>query len=235
MAIFGNLILEETVQVDDKTRLDATKSFVDKSEADITLVEIEPEAAAGFVDVTGSSYKNYYLDWQYAGTSRTVTVSVRITTDAAPITSTKTIEVLTATDDALFSGDQDIVSIESDILKYVRPGRNSFLDFHRKAQEQILDKLNDMGIYDTDGLRLTKAAVVDVDEVNKWSYYLSLALIFDDLSNAIDDVFAQKRSFYESKALSALYKAEIKLDLNNDGTIDPLEGARLMVTDLVRR
>ena len=58
MAIFPNAELEEVVQVDDKTRLDARKSFVSKDEADVTLIEVEPEAGSGFIDVTGSSFKD---------------------------------------------------------------------------------------------------------------------------------------------------------------------------------
>lgn len=233
MAIFGNLILEETVQVDDKTRLDATTSFISKGEAAITLVRIEPEAAAGYITVTGTSSKDYYLDWQYA-TDGTKTVSVEITTDGAPVVFTGTIEVLTAVDDKLFSDDQDLLSIEPDILKYVRPGRNSWLDFHRKAQYLILDHLNDLAFVDTNGDRLTKAAIVDVDEVKKWSKYTTLALIYEDISNAVDDVFAQKRVFYESKASSARNKSGLRFDQDGDGIISAGEGARIHSTDLVR-
>ncbi len=85
MAIFPNLKLEDIVQINDKTRLDASKSFT-ADEAAVTLVEIEPESAAGFIDITptvATNSKQYFLDWSYSGTSRTVTVSVRITTDGA--------------------------------------------------------------------------------------------------------------------------------------------------------
>jgi hypothetical protein len=234
MAIFPNLELEDVVQVGDKTRLNSTKTFASKDEASITLVEIEPESGNGFIDVTGSGPRDYFLDWEYSGISRTVTVSVRVTTDGLPVTTTKTIEVLTASDDGLYSDDQDLISLESDILKWVREGRNSFLDFHRKAQFLILDFLNDIGVRDVDSKRITKDDIVDVLEVRKWSKYKTLALIFEDISNATDDVFAEKRRFYDSLAKSAFNKSVLRLDLNNDGVVEDSEGVSIYTGFLSR-
>ena len=65
MGIFGNLHLEEKVQVNEKTRIDCTKSFI-SDEAAISLVRIKPEDGGSFVTVTSDKY----LDWAYetAGT-----------------------------------------------------------------------------------------------------------------------------------------------------------------------
>jgi hypothetical protein len=78
MAIFGVLESDPIVQVSDKIRLKADRSFVSKDEAAITLVEIEPVAGNGFIDVTGSSSSDWYLDWSYS-TDGTAVTSLRIT------------------------------------------------------------------------------------------------------------------------------------------------------------
>lgn len=234
MAIFPNLELEEIVQVADKTRLNSTKTFVSKDEAAITLVEIEPEAAAGFIDVTGTTSRDWYLDWEYSGTSRTVTVSVRVTTDGAPVTSTQTMEVITESDDKLFSKDHDITAIQPDVLKYIREGRNSFVDVHRKAQTLILDKLNDMGVRNNDLSKVTKDEIVDVEEVRKWSENLVLRLIYEGLSNAVGDVFNVKALFYAGQEAEARKRSMVKIDFNKDATIQDSEFANFTTMDLIR-
>ena len=234
MAIFPNIEVEGVLQVNDKTRLNATKSFVSKDEAAITLVEIEPEAGSGFLDVTGTSFRDYYLDWSFSGTTRTVTVSVRVTTDGVPVTTTADIEILSAADDKLFSVDSDITPFESDVLKYVEQGRNSFLNKHRAVQESILDLLNDEGITNTDGTRITKDAIVDVDEVKSWSKYWTLGLIFDDFQNSEGDKFLAKANKYLKRAARSRDKAFLRLDLDGSGTVTDNEFIDTQTKDLVR-
>jgi hypothetical protein len=52
--IFPLVESEPIVQVSDKTRLSAVKSFKSNDEPAISLVEIEPESGSGFINVTGS-------------------------------------------------------------------------------------------------------------------------------------------------------------------------------------
>lgn len=234
MAIFGVLELEDIVQVDDLTRLVADKTIVSKDNAAITLVEIEPESGSGFIDVTGSLPKDWYLDWAYSGASRTVTVSLRITAGTVS-TFTKTISIVTASDDKLFSSDQNLVELEPDILKYVPRGRSSFLNVHRASQKKIMDWLNESGVVDTSGAKLTKDDVVDVDEVRAWSRDLTLSLIFKGLQNAVDDVFADKAKYYESQAGNRQNRAKLRLDLNNDGSLSLADSVNMNSRELIRQ
>lgn len=230
MAIFPVLDLENKVQVNDKTRLDATESFVSKDEAGITLVEIEPEAGSGFVDVTGSSSSDWFLDWQYSGSSRTVTVTVRVTTDGSPVSHSETIEVLTVSDDNLYSDDRDLIASEPDILKWVPRGRSSFLNVHREAQKRIIEHFNNVGIWDNDNDRLTKDAIIDEKEVNDWSRFLTLSIIFQGISNDVEDVFSEKSIVYSRKAVQARDRSIIRIDQDGDGSVD--EGERQNLTSL---
>jgi len=209
--IFPVLELENIVQVNDKTRLKANKSYSPDGTA-ITLIEIEPEAAAGFIDVTSSQY----LDYQYA-TDGTKTVTLRIN---GSDTATKTIDVLSQAGDRLFSSDAELVPHEPDIMNYVRAGRNSFLDVHRTAQDRILTWLDEHRIWDINGDKLTKEQIINLEEVNDWSKFLTLRLIFEGLSNAVEDIFFEKANRYKKMEEAARNRAAFRLDANSDGQED---------------
>lgn len=228
--IFPVLELENTVQINDKTRLRAEKSFASVDETLISLIEIEPEASAGFIDVTTDKF----LDWQY-DLEGTKVVTVRVTTDGAPVTSTKEIEIVTPETDKLFSSDSDLTSEEPDILNYTRVGRNSFLDVHRTAQIRILAWLDEHRIWDNDGNKITKEAIIDIEEVAQWSKYMTLRIIFEGLSNANDDIFREKSLTYGSLEKYARSRGSIKVDIDGSGTIDNDEKMDLRSLTLVRR
>jgi hypothetical protein len=227
--IFPNLELEDVLQVDDRTRLDGTKTYITQGQAAITKVEIEPNSGAGFIDVTADRY----LDFQYDH-SGNKNVSIRVTAGSV-VTATKSIMVVTSGSDHLFSTDEDIRTYEDDILRYVRSGRNSFLDKHRAAQRDILDELDRRRIYNSDGTRFEKTQLVDIVEVKTWSKFKTLSIIFQGLSNAVDDVFSRKSNYYADLALQASKQAIIRLDLNKDEQITSDEFVDTWTTELVRR
>ncbi len=235
MAIFPKVRVDKVVQADDGLRLDATSTFVSKDEAAITLVEIEPESGNGFIDVTGTKQKDWFLDWQYSGASRTVDVTVRVTTDGAPVTHTEQIQVVTAADDKLFSDDYDLLVKEEDIIKWLPDGRTSFKYKHRQAQTMIIEDFNERGVVDSDGEKLTKDAFVDLEEVRQWSLNLTLSLIFKDNSNVVGDIYDLKANEYMSEALSHKHRAYFRLDIDGDGNISTGEKSPFKTVDLVRQ
>ncbi len=237
MAIFPKLRTDRIIQIEDGTRLDATQTFVSKDEAAITLVEIQPEATESFVDVTSTGNnreRNWFLDWQYSGASRTVDVTVRVTTDGAPVTFTQQMEVITAADDKLFSDDYDLLVKEEDITKWLPDGRTSFKYKHRQVQTMIIEDFNERGVTDKDGVKLTKDAFVDVEEVRQWALNMVLSLIFKDNSNVVGDVFDLKGNNYMSEALTHKHRAFYRLDLDGDGSISLGEKSPFRTVDLVR-
>lgn len=221
MAIFGVLDFDPVVQVDDKIRLKAVQSFVSKDEAAVTLVRIDPETTVeGFIDVTGTSSDDWFLDWSYSGTSRSLTVTLEITTDGAPVTFTKDIQVNTVADDNLFSDDDGIFTHETELKDLVPDGKSSFTYVHRKAKQLILDWFNEKGYRDSNGQKLTDAAFQDKEEVRRMSEMWTLALIYKDLSNSVDDKFDQKSALYKSRMMDATKRLMFKLDLDGDATIN---------------
>ena len=226
MAIFGNIHLEETAQVDDKIRIDSTRSYT-IGEAAISLMRIKSEDSGTYFTVTSDKY----LDWSYP-TAGTKTVTLEITTDGAAHEFTKTIEVVTEANDRLWSSDADLVNHEPDIMNYLPEGKNSYINIHRLSRDRILDWLDEKRIWDDDGNRLT-AVDVDGTDIKGWSKYLTLQYVFEGLSNSIDDIFHEKGLRYKALAETAASRSVLRLDIDNDGSTD--EKVNNMTGLLIRR
>lgn len=222
MSIFPKLIVEPTVQVNDKTRIDCTKCYASKEEAEISKVEIQPSGTDSFIEVTGSSSADWYLDWEYS-TDGDQTVTCRVTTDGSPVTSTATITVVTVATDNLFSSDSDLTSHEPDIMSWLPDGHSSWNFMHRRSQKLIIDWFSRKGFLDDDNEKFVVSDFLDVDDVREWSTFLTLKLIFKQISNAIDDVFGEKAVFYETREKEYKRRKYMRVDFDGDGELDDSE------------
>ena len=223
--IFPNLSIETTLQVEDKTRIDASNSFV-TNDGNITDVLIKPEATENFISVFNSNNKKWFLDWAYT-TDGIKDVEIRVETDTpSDRTRTYQINVITKEDDSLFSGDSDIIGYEPDILNYLPKGKNSYLYAHRKAQDLIISYLDEQRIWNTDGSRVTKDQIASIadDEVREqfrqWSLFQTLHIIFQSIKVSGEDIFEDKKTYYKMLRDSARNRASLRLDLNKDGELD---------------
>jgi hypothetical protein len=233
--IFGNLELESVVQTRDKTRLSASKSFSPKGEQPIDQVKISPETGVALIDIhDGGNPKNWFLDWEYA-TAGTKTVTLEIKAGPHTVTFTRSIEVVTPEQDKLFSKDSDLIQFEPDILKWLPAGKSTYNNIHRNAQYLILDWLDSIRVWRTDGTKLTKADLSLTDDLKQLSIYMTLELIFMSISNQVDDVFLSKARMYGQKALLVQGRGRIQADFDGSGTLDAGEAADLRSFTLVRR
>jgi hypothetical protein len=233
--IFGNLELEAVVQTKDKTRLSASKSFSPKGEQPIDQVKISPEVGVALIDIhDGGNPKNWFLDWEYT-TPGTKTVTLEIKAGPHTVTFTRSIEVVTPEQDKLFSKDSDLIQFEPDILKWLPAGKSTYNNIHRNAQYLILDWLDSIRVWRTDGTKLTKADLSLTDDLKQLSIYMTLELIFMGISNQVDDVFLNKARMYGQKALLVQGRGRIQADFNGNGTLESSEGADLRSFTLVRR
>lgn len=230
--IFPNLEVESILQVNDKTRINATKSYVSKDETAITLVEIDPGDGT-FRTVTGSGSKDWFLDWEYS-TDGEKTVLARVTTDGSPVTKSAIINVVSVLEDNLFSNDGNLTALESDILNYIPKGKSSFLNVHRKAQSIILSEIDERGITNTDGSRILKSQIVDIEDFKKWSAYLTMWLIQQDLSNSVDDKFDQKAKFYKQRMDFHRERSFLRIDFNKDGNVSAGEKVSVRTARMIR-
>ena len=209
MALFPVLKLEDIVQVDDQTRLDARSSYANGADS---ITQIEIDDGTGFVDVTS----NQYLDTQYAASGDKV-ITLRLN---GTETKSYSLTVITVADDNLFSKDSDLEMHEPEILRYVREGRNSYLDLHRRVQTLIIDWLDYNRYWKRDESRYTSADLIDIEDFKSWSTYWVLQLIFEGLSDKVDDKWMQKALNYKALADSAKGRGTYRLDYDADGTID---------------
>jgi len=331
MSIFAILDFEPEIQVNDKTRLNAGKSFASKAVHEINTLTVKPELSGSAIDIYAAGPADWYLDWSYADTSidigtenddlifseqggadisttltagtytlsqyathlaarmtasgtQTYTGSVangKITVsapgtfqfkassvsaqsffDLAVISASQTSSLVeygnkivtvvasngTNTDtktfylkayseagDYLFCSDGDLIAHEPDIMSWTQNGRSSFKNVYRRAQKLIIAWLDEKGYCNVYGDKYTKRDILDVEEVRQWATFMSLRLIFQGLSNAIDDVFDRKSKLYEASEIAARGRVILRLDTNKDGQIEDTEGLSIYSGSLFRR
>lgn len=241
MALFPKLTFENVLQVEEKTRLNASLSFVTDDE-EILDVLIEPESGNGFISVyNAGDNEKWFLDWAYSSEGMT-DVSVRI--DAASGDKTKSylmgINVLSVDDDALLSTDNDIIPFEPDILNYLPKGKNSFIYAHRKAQERIVSYLDEQRIWRADGSRYTKQDLVNVigddfkEQFRQWSSFETLLIIFESLQVSVGDIFQEKKVEYVAARNGSRSRSALRLDQNGDN-IEDTYAYDIRSTRMIRR
>jgi hypothetical protein len=161
----------------------------------------------------------------------TITAGDGVGTD----TEDKYIKVYSEIGDALFSNDSDLMSHKSDILKYVPSGRSSFKDTHRRAQELIIAWLDEQGYTNVFGEKFNKFDIVDKEEVRQWSTAMTLKLIHRNISNAIDDIFAEEAKEFYKQEIVHRNRAILRIDVDDDKKADLHEQFSISTGTLVRR
>lgn len=332
MSVFALLDYEGEIQVGDKTRLYAGKSFHSKAVAEINSVTIKPDLNESAIQVYDPDPKQWSLDWVYSGfrfdldsgnntfsfkegsteftatltagsyaslsslltelqtqlnAESALTYTVSSSDNIVTISSTGSFEIQsspvqsmlrfklnqgaktshlsqyvdasqriitvavtngTQTDtkyfyintfsedgDYLFNTDQDIIAHEPDVMKWVVDGRSSFKDVYRRSQRIIIAWLDEKGYVNQYQNKYDKWDIIDIEEVRQWSTYMSLRLIFQGISNSVDDVFSVKAKNYSLLEEGARQRAILRLDTNSDGIADATEGLNIYSGSLFRR
>lgn len=122
------------------------------------------------------------------------------------------INIYSVEGDYLYSNDQELVQFEPDIRRWIPEGRNSFLNVHRQAQREILDYLDRNGFTDINGNKYNKFDLLDRSDVNEWSRYAALRMIFEGITVSREDVYNSKRQIYDGKEANARNRMTLSLD-----------------------
>jgi hypothetical protein len=227
MTLFHNLKYEHTVQVNDKFRFDASGCYASSPDT-LTTIELEPFTGAGYITLPSTKV----LDFQYL-TDAAKVISLRLNGTSVL---TYSVSCLSVANDNLFSNDDDLMTHEPMIMNFMPDGKTSYLVQHRRSQTRIVDAVAKKGIVDSTGNKLTKAAFVDILEVKEWSTFLTLAAIFEGISNAVDDIFQDKAKRYSKMAIEASDRAYLTLDKDASGTLSASEKQNdFKVINLFRR
>ena len=151
-------------------------------------------------------------------------ITVTIGDGSTTATATGFIKLMTADQDILFASDGDLVQRESDILRFIRAGRASFMDFHRRAQKEILDMLDREGRVDVNDDPYTKHSFVEKYQVREMAILMALHMIYTDNIKKDDDVNSKKAEDYWKKFNKAYDRQLLKVDIDADGKVDETEG-----------
>jgi hypothetical protein len=184
-----------------------------------------PDDTEGEPTYTGAAIEKY---------TRAVYLKV---TNADPSTQTivRTLETISEADDRLFSTDDMLRKRETDILKYLPDGRSTWKDIHRAAQGLMMVWLDTNGYIDDFGDKLTVKRIKDITEVQEWATQVCLRLIFDMISNTVNDVFYLKARQYQKMEEFFRNRAVLRIDLNKDGIVDLGESLPIQDCLVVRR
>ena len=214
--IFINCIKEPLVQVNDKTRIDVSTSFV--SGDGITDIAIEVDGS-GPISVFNEDQSKWYLDWAF-DSDGTKSIEVTATDGINNVVQTFEIEVISEGDDNLYSTDAQIFAIESELKRYIPDGKNSFKNIHREAQARILNFLDRKRIWNENGEPFNKTQVNLFDELSRWSLYETLFIIYTDLFISVGDKFAEKVNQYKELRNYERERAAVRIDRDGNG-FDP--------------
>lgn len=146
----------------------------------------------------------------------------------------------------VYSDDTDLKSEVRVLDDYLATGDSSFISYHVAARNEIVQSLRNGGyIKEQDPTaafapflefnnikreNLNKWDVFDLGEIRQASKYLTLAKIFFDVSENVDDKHYQRYRDYEGMYGAAFKLFYISLDLDNDGNEDQDE--MLMLNDV---
>lgn len=215
--IFLNCIKEDLVQVNDKTRFDFSKSFT--SGETINSITVVPDEGVNPIQIHSQNQEKWFLDWAY-DTPGLKTVVVEASHAQVTISQNFTINVVSVEEDNLYSNDAQLFAIESELKRYIPQGRNSFINIHREAQSRILNYLDRKRIWQDNGDPYTKTQINLHGELQKWSLYETMLMIYTDLLISVGDKFAEKVNEYKTLRNYERDRGAIRIDKNNSGTID---------------
>lgn len=213
--IFANPTFETIIQVDDLTRLSFDLHSPNNDLENIDQVFIKPDTLAIEYDAV-SKRNNYYIDWAYNIEGvKTIELKV-IMIDTTEHIFNGELTVLNKEEDNLFSSDQDLIQVESDILRYLPSGKSTFNYLHREAQKRIMAFLDEQRIWKIDGSRYLISDVSDIEEFKQWSRYLVLHILYRNLVVVPDDVFDDRAKYYADLMASARKRAAIRIGRDDD-------------------
>jgi hypothetical protein len=127
--------------------------------------------------------------------------------------------------DLVFSDDWDLIEEYPSIMQHIPDGQETFIRFHASARDEIITDLRNAGVVingESYRKQLDQWDLLDKDEVNEASKFLTLSKIFNWLSDNSDDRYKQLASDYQADAGEALTPL-ISIDINDDGIESDVE------------
>lgn len=137
----------------------------------------------------------------------------------------------------VFSDDNDLKESYPGIMEYLPDGAQTFIGFHLSARNQILTYLRNKGkSVTTLGVNkmLDQFDLHNYEEVRQASKYKTLATIFYNESDTVDDKWYQKAKDFDRLYGESINVNFLSLDENNDGKEEPIETQALQYIKIQR-
>jgi len=213
MSIFGIFKCDDKVFTGDKLAVDVSGSFLQPGLTfAVVSHEISFDSGVTWIDISATKK----ISWIFS-TSGAKVISLRLnTTLPSTQTFTKNVTCLNLTTQGLFSNDSDLYGYETEIDQYLPKKWSSWNLVHLKAQDWIIDWLDEKRLFKENGSKYTPADILDVEQVKQLSCAKVLELIYESNINTVDDVFTQKRDKYKQMVQEKASKSQIALDFNGN-------------------
>lgn len=230
MSIFGVIKTDDKVFTGDQLRIDVSGSFLAPG-LSFGSISHEISVDEGVTWFNVSAKKS--ADWIFSTAGEQI-ITLRLTTStAATETFTKTVTVLDLTAQNLFSLDSDLYIIEPEIDQYLPKRWSSWNLVHLKAQEYIIDWLDEKKTKKRDGTKYGVSDILDKQEVKQWSTYKVLEFIYEGNSNIVGDISSIKRDKYRTMSDEKASRSQLSLNYSGDDT-DTTQRTDLFSVQVVR-
>lgn len=139
----------------------------------------------------------------------------------------------------VFSDDNDISSEIPGLLDscFYQAGQTSHILQHVAAKNYIMGRLRSVGYikYDANGeANINEWDVLDIYELRQASTYYAISQIYFNLSDTPDDQYWAKYREYDQKFEEAFALGRLRIDLDDDGQVDPVEKRPIQTVRWVR-
>ena len=230
MSIFGVIKTDDKVFTGDQLRIDVSSSFLAPGLSFGTIShEISIDEGVTWFNVSAKKS----ADWIFS-TAGAKIITLRLTTSTATTeTFTKTVNVLDLTAQKLFSLDSDLYIIEPEIDQYLPKRWSSWNLVHLKAQEYIIDWLDEKKTFKRDGTKYGVNDILDLQEVKQWSTYKVLEFIYEGNSNIVGDISSVKRDKYRTMSDEKASRSQLSLNYSGD-VADTTQRTDLFSVQVVR-
>ena len=228
--IFGIIKTDDKVFTGDQLRIDVSASFLAPGSTFGTVShEVSVDEGATWFNVSSKKL----ADWIFS-TAGDKIITLRLTNSTGDFeTFTKTVKVLDLTAQKLFSLDSDLYIIEPEIDQYLPKRWSSWNLVHLKAQEYIIDWLDEKKIMKRDRTKYTVNDLLDLQEVKQWSTYKALEFIYEGNSNIVGDISSVKRDKYKSMSNEKASRSQLSLNFSGNSE-DTTQKTDLFSVDVVR-
>lgn len=218
MAIFGCILTDDCVQVDDRFRIWVDKNTVTPDEDAISMVEVSTDGGITFYNVSD----DLYLDWQYSAAG-TYEIQSRVTAGANSEVFTQEIVVKTEEEDCLFANDEDLRALEPTLYDCLECYRCSYKYIHRQVRKCLMDCLLREGLLWDGCTEVELTTLKTSHQLRKLATYWALELIFMSFSKSTDDFYYDRAKHYRRLRNETYGSYRVYFDKDQDGVTESHE------------